>query len=302
MRVDIAEVALGRWHGILTALGVDKDFLQNKHGPCPVCSGKDRFRWDNVGGRGTFFCTNCGSGDGFELLKNIKGWDFRTAAREVERVVGVSPPASFPREVSEADKVLAIKRLLKASKPVRKGDPVWKYLDRRIGISSVSPDLRYHASLPHKSGGKHPAMLAVLRDADGNGVSVHRTYLTPDGEKAAVDPVRMLMPGKSIVGSAIRLGGLSEAIGIAEGIETALAASKRFGVPVWSAVNAGMLGKWNPPKIIKSVFVFADNDENYTGQAAAYALAHRLAMQGLKVQVYIPDRVGTDWADEAGQQ
>ena len=47
-------------------------------------------------------------------------------------------------------------------------------------------------------------------------------------------------------------------LGIAEGIETALAASYRFGVPVWSAI----LESWEPPTGVKRMIVFGDNDEN----------------------------------------
>jgi putative DNA primase/helicase len=43
--------------------------------------------------------------------------------------------------------------------------------------------------------------------------------------------------------------------------------------------------------------VFGDNDPNFTGQEAAYVLAHRLALKGISVEVHIPTRVGTDWAD-----
>jgi putative DNA primase/helicase len=45
------------------------------------------------------------------------------------------------------------------------------------------------------------------------------------------------------------------------------------------------------------VVVFGDNDANFTGQDAAYTLAHRLARQGMQVDVQIPPVVGTDWAD-----
>ena len=49
-----------RWLAILPALGVPSHFLRNKHGPCPVCGGKDRFRFDDKDGKGTFFCNGCG--------------------------------------------------------------------------------------------------------------------------------------------------------------------------------------------------------------------------------------------------
>jgi hypothetical protein len=64
--------ANGRWKEILSALGVDPATLKNHHGPCPGCGGKDRFRFDNLNGDGTFICSQGGlgetAGDGFELL------------------------------------------------------------------------------------------------------------------------------------------------------------------------------------------------------------------------------------------
>ena len=35
--------AHGRWPGILAAQGVPAEALVNRHGPCPMCGGKDRF-------------------------------------------------------------------------------------------------------------------------------------------------------------------------------------------------------------------------------------------------------------------
>lgn len=43
MKVSQAEkAARGHWSRILPALGVN--VLKNRHQPCPVCAGKDRFR------------------------------------------------------------------------------------------------------------------------------------------------------------------------------------------------------------------------------------------------------------------
>jgi|GEM_PF-1578105 len=45
------------------------------HGPCPVCGGKDRFRFDDKEGWGTWFCSQCDpqSGGGLLLLSRFLG-------------------------------------------------------------------------------------------------------------------------------------------------------------------------------------------------------------------------------------
>ena len=86
-------------------------------------------------------------------------------------------------------------------------------------------------------------------------------------------------------------------LGIAEGIETALAASALYDIPVWSALNATMLRKWLPPEGCDSVAVFGDNDKNYAGQAAAYGLGYILHGKVGEVTVHIPEITGEDWSD-----
>ena len=113
------------------------------------------------------------------------------------------------------------------------------------------------------------------------------------GQKAAVDPVRMSF---GEIG-AIRLAGAGSRLGIAEGIETSICASKRFGLPVWAATCAHGLESWEPPEGVREVVIFGDNDASFTGQAAAYALAKRLTTKGFAVQVHIPGQVDSDWAD-----
>ena len=77
---------------ILSGLGIAPEYLRNRHMPCPGCGGHDRFRFDDKDGRGTFYCGGGGdpvSGDGFELLSHVHGWDFKTAASEVRKVLGI---------------------------------------------------------------------------------------------------------------------------------------------------------------------------------------------------------------------
>src|SRR5271166_4393116 len=82
------ERACGRWREILPALGVGPKFLINKHGPCPICGGKDRFRFDDKDGTGSYYCNQCGAGVGLILLRKLRGWDHATACREVDKVIG----------------------------------------------------------------------------------------------------------------------------------------------------------------------------------------------------------------------
>lgn len=138
------------------------------------------------------------------------------------------------------------------------------------------------------------AMLAPVVALDGELRSVHRTYFgdVPSRKKLTetIDTVN---------GCAVRLFGLETTLGIAEGIETALAAHELFGVPTWAALTAGSVEKFDVPAGVECLVIFGDNDATFTGQAAAYALANRLACKRreIAVTVEIPPAVDADWLD-----
>lgn len=297
LKTRTADEAVGRWPGILQAFGVDQQFLRNKHGPCPICGGKDRFRFDDKEGRGTWYCSHCGSGDGFSLLKQINGWDFTRAAKEVDAVMGTVQAGPIRQERTSESKVQALRKVWTESRAVTRGDPVWLYLNRRTGIQDVPADLRFHPGLKHSDGGAHPCMVAMMRYPSGKAASIHRTYLTEEGEKAAVSQVKKFMAGHPLQTASVWLSEVRACIGIAEGLETALAASLRFQVPVWAATNAVLLEAWVPPEGVEHVLIAGDNDVSYTGQCAAFALARRLTAKGITADVWVPEGVGTDWAD-----
>jgi putative DNA primase/helicase len=296
-RLPLKDRAQGRWSGILPALGVGESFLTGKHGPCPLCGGKDRWRWDNREGRGTWICSKCGAGDGIALVMKMNGWDFCDAANQIEALIGSASADPPKRERSDRNKRDAMNKLWCVSKAVEPGDPVGRYLFRRVGLTwfpsclRTAYDLRYQSDYPSF----HSAMIAMVTGPDGLPSTLHRTYLTNDGRKAPVIEQRRLMPGTIAKGAAIRLGPAGDVLGIAEGIETALSATALFGVPCWAAVNAGMLAAWQPPPETKRIIVFGDHDPNYAGQAAAYALAARLGSDERIVEVQIPAEVGADW-------
>jgi putative DNA primase/helicase len=297
-RLPLRDRAQGRWSGILPALGIGESFLTGKHGPCPLCGGKDRWRWDNLEGRGTWICSKCGAGDGIALVMHVNGCQFSEAAKRIEAVIGSTSADAPKRERTDREKRDAMNKLLALSKVVEANDPSGRYLRRRVGLTSFPSCLRTAFNVRYQSDcpSFHPAMIAMVTGPDGSPSILHRTYLTVDGHKAPVIQPRRLMPGAFAKGAAIRLRPAGETLGIAEGIETALSASALFGVPCWAAVSAVMLAAWEPPFEAKRIIIFGDNDESYAGQAAAYALATRLRSVRL-VEVQIPTEVGADWND-----
>jgi putative DNA primase/helicase len=296
-RERIGDLCVGRWESILTSLGVASEFLSKKHGPCPMCKGTDRYRFDNKDARGSWFCSKCGAGDGFSLLRKLNGWSFAEAAREVERVLGISKQDAPRHEFTDEQKRAALKRVYSESVAVTTGDAVWTYLNRRTGIVNVPNSIRLHPKLHYEKGLSFEAMLALVTMPDGKHSTMHRTWLDGKGGKAPVDEPKKVMAG-TIKTGAIRLAPMAECLGLAEGIETALRASVLFGMPVWAAISAGGMRDWEAPEGLRHLIVFGDNDENFTGQTAAYSLANRLSLKGIKTEVRIPSKTGTDWADE----
>ena len=300
-RLDVRQVALGRWRPILIALGVDEQALDGNHHPCPVCGGKDRFRFDDKEGRGTYFCSGCKPGDGVHLAMGITGLGFREVAQQIERIAGTVQPSTSKPDRTDDEKRVALRRAYKESASIQRRDQAERYLlGRGLALYDLPESIRLHPGMQYRDGGAvlgtYPTMLATVTAPSGKPVSIHRTYLH-DAQKAPVIAPKKLMQGLPLAGAAIRLTPVSRTLGIAEGIETALAAAELFEVPVWSCISASGIEGFEPPEGVSHVIVFADNDANYTGQSAAYRAAHRLTLKGYEVEVCVPPRVG-DWLDE----
>ena len=287
-----------KWYGVLTTLGIDREYLQNKHGPCPICmEGKDRFRFDDKDGRGTYYCNTCGAGDGFELLQKVYGWSFIDCVDAIRPIIEhTTIQPSKPKK----DPVPALRKVAKMAQQIRPNSDVDTYLTLR-GLSDYPETLKEAQLYTWEHGAKlgpFPTMMGLIQDAKGVGVSWHLTY-TKNGRKLQGGTARKIMPPKgTITGAAIRLHEHEGTICLAEGIETALAASQISKLPAFSVMNAHCMATFEPPVDIECVKIYADNDKSYVGQKSAYQLAERLAAKKIHVDVHISPTPGEDWLDE----
>jgi putative DNA primase/helicase len=296
----IQDRARGKWQSILPALGIDKRYLSNKHGPCPACGGEDRYRFDDKAGSGSFYCNGCGAGSGVDLVMRVAGVDFLGAKRLIEEQL---PDAVI--HVPRADQNLdpdRFLRLWRAGQSVSEHDPGGAYLaSRGIDLDGLA-SLRHlpRASYRHNNGRttQHHGLIALYMAPDLSSGTIETTYLDMFGRRPIeLKPSRKLLVGKKPKGGSVRLSPSADTMGIAEGVVTALSARQLFDVPVWAALSDGGLVNWQPPPTARNIIVFGDNDASYAGQNAAYSLAYRLRRDGLNVEVRIPDDAGDDWND-----
>jgi putative DNA primase/helicase len=295
-----AHAAKGKWRGIMLTFGFPEAALRNKHGPCPMCTSSDGFRFDDKDGSGSWICV-CGSGLGTHLAMAYTGRDFRDVSSQIDGMVGnlkaEASPASSPTEPNRD----YMRDTYRASFEVKPGDLVHEYLTRRGVEELIYPKaLRFAPKLTDGEGGIRPAMLAMVGvNGQDKFVSMHRTFLKPDGsDKAEMASPRKMMAGSLPDGACVMLSEFNGGtLGIAEGIETAMSASALYNVPVWSAINTAMMRKWLPPEGCTELVVFGDNDPKFGGQAAAFDLAHRAALRGIATTVRMPDLVGEDFND-----
>lgn len=349
LSVRLAKLAKGQWAEILESAGIHLSSNPSKKTECPIHAGEDKkFRFENAEGNGLWHCSVCGHGSGLDLLRKVKGLNFVEAALWViydhfgeagNKTPLPSAPQSavIPKE-RPADELARIRssyqKVWNEAKPVTVGDPVWLYLRSRIpGLVSIPVGLRLHPGLSYfgfppngggygKNYGQFACMVAAVVDETGKCCNIHRTYLTMQGKKLALqepdedDPTALIdLPSKKLMKSVgarhyqIRLAKpINGVLGIAEGIETSLAAMIYSGVPTWPTVSDSGMANFMVPEAIQELVIFADNDHKTVrggnpGLDAARKLVERpdvekrIFERTLKVVIRTPATQGTDMVD-----
>ena len=156
-------------------------------------------------------------------------------------------------------------------------------------------DLRFH---PHlycpETKTELPALVAKVTTVLGNRtIGVHRIWFRPSESKA----VKKMRLGGSDELVCIRLwpdDAVTMALGITEGVESALAAAGMF-KPMWSTVDASQMAKFPLLAGIESLTIFADYDK--AGLHAARAAWRRYMQAGVNANLLRPERMGDDVND-----
>ena len=222
--------------------------------------------------------------DGRFSVKSFAGDDWRDCRDHVKGMLGLSDDRPVPfKAVPQVDPD-RLRRQKTAADIWARAKPITSTLAETYlafrGLSYSGDALRFYPGAR--------AMIALITDAiTGEPIGIHRTFLDRDGNRtdkkmlgAAAGGVVRLSPDDEVTTS----------IGIAEGIETALAAPFR---PIWASLSAGGMKSFPVLPGVTSLSIFADQDR--AGLEAANACGKRWHEAGREVTMVAP--VVGDFAD-----
>lgn len=241
---DVAAAACGHWPELLAGIGIDVPH-RGKHGPCPACGGKDRFRLDDKEGRGTWICNQCGNGDGLDLLVRVTGKSTKEAAELLAPLVGLSAGGLDPaereriqrqqqakadqdRKRSEQQRQKAARRAADIMADTGQGES--PYLERKGFGSHLSAVNR---TLIREGGENFHAGSLVVALTDEGGALVNVQLIRADGTK------RYLHGGQK-AGAFHRIDG-GELVAVVEGYATGLSVHQATGASIYCAMDCSNL-------------------------------------------------------------
>lgn len=286
---EAATAARGQWPRILPALGLN--VVKNRHMPCPICGGSDRFRFDDQEGRGTWICNQCKGGDGLDLVKKALSISLSEAAARVSELSGALPAvqpetlcqSTADEEDARAASITLAQQLVSTAKDVtgnaylsRKGWP------QHNALTLAKP--QKVATISYRPGD----VVVPLHDMSGELVNVQLINAT--GEKRT-------LKGGQVKGAShvLSSGKPAKRIWLAEGYATGLTVHNLTGDEVWVALSSvnllSLAGLVREKYATLPLLIAADRDLNGDGQRKA-----RRAAEACNATVALPPVFG-DWND-----
>lgn len=222
----------------------------------------------------------------------------RTPNREVFRPFSSAAPPAAPTAMVQA--------LWSAAGAIT-GTVAERYLTMHRGLSGpFPPSLRFAPRLVHPRLHRHlPALLAAVQAPDRRVTAVQATWLSPDGSKAL--PATPRWTFGTIGEGAVRLGAASGKLGLAEGLEDALAVSQLSQLAqlaqlaqmsqfsCWACLGSARMHRVRIPDGVRELHIFADDDE--AGRSAAERTARIQRDAGRRVLVRLPPVGFKDWGE-----
>lgn len=268
-----------------------------RHGPCPICGGKDRFRFDDKDGRGTWFCSHCDpqSGGGLALLAKFIGKSAHETALELLGEVGrsLAPERKFkPRDSADeeakaaAEAAAYAKRLVGGA--VMAGHPY-------MSAKGLDGEWMTNGEPIAAAGGViiKPGEL-LLVPAYRDGVLLNIQQITTEKKKFVF--------GGEMAGLHHDIAGRSDKwIAIVEGYATGVTVNRATGwqtICAFSTGNLASVSAWAAKEYPHAKIVFfADNDpvDDLRGWRPGWHYANQAAAP-LGALVALPPELG-DWDD-----
>ncbi|AMG66546.1 TOPRIM and DUF927 domain-containing protein [Providencia stuartii] len=299
---EVKQKANGNWSSILSQVGADVPL--NTHTACPHCGGKDRFRFDDKDGNGTFICNQCGAGDGLDLVQRVLGGSVTEAAYEVAGMIGIDTRSDNPLAYNTAE--------TKAQQEARRAEQEKQQANERAEKHKRFTE-RYSRTIANakqgeseylKAKGLHGFTVNLLADGsliipllDGNGTITAAQTIKPNGDK------RLLLDSAKNgsyypINEPVNVSTVIIAEGLATAMTCHLIQPEAHTVAAIDASNLIHVAKVMRTKYPESQIIIAgDNDikpdQDNTGKLAAEKAAK--AVNGIAVLPPTDDKA--DWDD-----
>jgi hypothetical protein len=220
------------------------------------------------------------------LSKAVHGDSFPAALQWAYSFTGIKPddaperPAPKVQHVrpTRADDRKKARRARGALDIWREGKPIAgtlaeSYLiGRGLARSEWPASLRFHPQVEWQQGATfendkwvapgplYPALIAGVQGPDRKVCAIWRIYLDETGGKAQFEPNKVGMG--SMTGGAVRLGPPTRVLGVAEGLETALAVRQLVAgeYSIWSGLSTSGIMSMFIPLDVQEVVIYCDND------------------------------------------